>query len=321
MASKRKAKTVRVDESATERPWRIAEILSGIALTVSIASGVVSFLSYQAQFAEKLRVDYLPTESENYLFPYASERERGAAAYLRSIGGWYLFRIANISSHPVSIIEIKARERGGGEQNWSDLPTPLVEDLRISADAMKAKSFLDLPLRMDVDDSKKLYAFIPLSVSKELGKHLFALLRQPNHPITNPTERALLDPDYFDGFEKRVTEELRSAKIGQYVHIDQITMPRIGIDRPPFMRDAEGNWVLRDANNNYNDGFQYRDALSTYNAVNDIILDSKNEKIDIQHSPSESVELAFYLAGGSIINITLNRDAMALNRLKQQPNG
>jgi hypothetical protein len=315
MASKPKKEIV---TAKRQRGWQTTMAPERYPVCSSISrcrgSALLSFLTYRAQFGESLRIAFVPS-SEAHIFPFTMQRDKASKAYLRDVAAWYKFRFSNNSARPISIVTIKYRENNP-DTVWSDIPAPLVADLRTSESELKATKIIDPPFRVDIGATEELFAFVPLTVSRQLGEYLFELLRDPNHQPTSKIERALLDPDYFKNFEQRVTEGLRTGSLGKFVEFEQADISRVMFERPPFIRDSSGDWIFRDANNDSNDGFRFRDRLSTLNQVNDAILSSKADTLRIEDSPSRGLELVFYLGSGSVEYLRLSRSENALDRLQ-----
>lgn len=292
--------------------WERSDIIAAIALIVAAISAFFSWLNYSAQFGEKLTATSIDAE-EAYVFPYKVVREGSSKPFLEKVAQWSRIRLANNSSRPISVTDIKYRE---DTNSWSEIPMPLATNLIVSENKISAKKFIDLPFRMDVGETDDFFVLVPLSVSRHLGEYLFPLFRETGNPIDTQIEVALLDPNFFKKMQSEIIGRLRRKKISKYIIPEGVIIDATRMTRKVFRKTSEGNWSFRDPNNESKDGFRWRDALALYNSVNNEILSSKNETIKVQEAPTHTVEFAFFLSSGTIEYLTVYRSKMALDRLR-----
>ena len=294
------------------RRWERSDIIALIALIVAIVSSFFSWLTYSAQFGEKLKVTSLEAE-ETYVFPYKLVREGNSRPYLETVGHWLRIRLANNSNRPISVTGIKYRE---DSNSWSEIPMPLAARLTISEHKINAQKLIDLPIRMDVGETDDFFLLVPLSVSHRLGEYILPLFREPGNQIDTQIEAAILDPDFFQKMQSEILDRLKREKISEYLIPQGVIIDATRLIRDIFVKTSEGNWNFRDPKNESKDGIRWRDALTLYNSVNNEILSSKSGTTKIQESPTHTVEFAFFLSSGSVEYLTLYRSIMALDRLR-----
>lgn len=278
---------------------------------ITLAKEQVNLLKDQT--AERLAVESLPMR-DNYVHVWSAIRYKNKPPSVTQTATWYRFRVTNNSLIPISVVESFYNEAGRGRIR---VDLPFFKSVTYENDKVALESPVELPIRLEPQESTELYALVPRRVTDPIGKYLMKLLRHEDGKLDTIVEHRLFTPNLLEDAEREARESFDNTKLGQLIHMQEIDFPFIRTERGLLYRKDDGSTGFHDANNDAPDGFIFRDGNDLHAQCNELMLGSTDVTYSDLVGEASTYEISFQSGSGAIYKTVLRTSDTPFGRLTQ----